>query len=160
MKSGRYSRLSDALAYAVWSLPRNPQSNPFRVDDFVTGRLIVIDYSPPPPPPKGEGFVYVVEDGLGIKIGYTAGPPARRVADLQTANPRLISHIATISGATEIVESHLHNEFAASNVRGEWFDRSHLLALARADGGWKRLICERLPPGNWGDKVEVFPPYS
>lgn len=77
--SGKYSRLSDALGYAVWSLARNPETNPYEVDDLVSGRLIVVDYSPPPPPPKGKGFVYVVEDGLGIKIGYTAGPAASRV---------------------------------------------------------------------------------
>lgn len=155
--SGKYSRLSDALGYAVWTLPRNPQSNPFRVDDLVAGRLIVIDYSPPPPPPEGKGLVYIVEDGLGIKIGYTAGPAASRVADLQTGNPRLISVIATISGASDIVELHLHNEFAQWNVRGEWFDRSSVLALAREEGGWKELIQTRLPPGAW--QIAVFPPY-
>ena len=155
--SGKYSRLSDALGYAVWSLPRNPQSNPFQIDDLVGGRSIMIDYAPPPPQPEGQGFVYIVEDGLAVKIGYTAGPAASRVDDLQTGNPRLISVIATISGASDIVELHLHHEFAKWNVRGEWFDRSNLLALAREGGGWKNLIYSRLPPGDWD--VAVFPPY-
>ncbi len=155
--SGKYSRLSDALGYAVWSLPRNPQSNPFRVDDLVAGRLIRIDYSPPPPQPEGKGLVYVIEDGLGVKIGYTVGPAASRVADLQTGNPRLISVIATISGASDIVELHLHNQFAKWNVRGEWFDRSNLLALAREEGGWNNLIHSRLHAGDW--HITVFPPY-
>lgn len=156
--SGKYSRLSDALGYAVSSLPKNPKLSPVRIDDLVAGRLMTVEYSPPSPQPEGVGFVYVVEDGLGIKIGYTAGPPAARVADLQSGNPRLISVIATVSRATELLELHFHNEFAEWNVRGEWFDRSHLLALARADGGWGNLIERRLPSGDW--EVTVFPPYG
>lgn len=43
-------------------------------------------------------------------------------------------------------------------MQGEWFDRNHLLALARDEGGWGNLLRRHLPPGDWD--VTVYPPYS
>lgn len=70
---GQYGRLSDAVAWSVSALPRNPQSRQFHVLDLVRGRRIVMDYEPVIEP-GGVGAVYVVEDGLGVKIGIPQGP--------------------------------------------------------------------------------------
>lgn len=155
--SGQYGRLSDALAWAADALPRNPQSRPFHVLDLIEGRRIVIDYEPVVVS-GGAGSVYVVEDGIGVKIGHTTGPVALRVASLQTGNPRLISTIATVANAGPDVEAHLHNAFAPWVMQGEWFDRSHLMAEARTAKGWGHLIRLRLPAGDWN--IEVHPPYG
>lgn len=100
--SGRYDRLSDALGYAAWTLPRNPQSNPFHVWDLIAGRLIEIAYEPLPPPPGGEGSVYLVE-GRYRGEGWPHLWSSRRAA-LQTGNPRLIGVVAMVSAASESVE--------------------------------------------------------
>lgn len=155
--SGQYGRLSDALAWATAALPRNPQSRPFHVLDLVVGRRIVVDYEPAVMP-GGAGSVYVVEDGIGVKIGHTMGPVAVRVAALQTGNPRLISTIATVSDVGYAVEAHLHNAFAQWAMQGEWFDRNHLMADAREAKGWGHLIRLRLPAGEW--MITVHPPYG
>lgn len=155
--AARYGRLSDALAWATSALPRNPQSRPFHVWDLLVGRLIVVDYQPVIAP-GGVGSVYVVEDGIGVKIGYTTGEVAIRVAGLQTGNPRLISTVATILDADDVVEAHLHSQFAKWAMQGEWFDRNQLLALARAAGGWKELLRQRLPERDWNIVLEA--PYG
>jgi hypothetical protein len=155
--SGQYGRLSDALAWATDALPRNPQSRPFHVLDLLEGRRIVIDYEPVITL-GGAGSVYIVEDGIGVKIGHTAGPVALRVASLQTGNPRLISTIATVTDAGLEVEAYLHNAFAQWAMQGEWFDRSHLMAEARIAKGWGHLIRLRLPSGDWN--INVHPPYG
>lgn len=52
------------------------------------------------PTATGHGPVYRLEDGFGMKVGYTDGPVAKRVAGLQTGNSRKITSIAEILGAT------------------------------------------------------------
>jgi hypothetical protein len=155
--SGRYNRLSDALGYASSSLPRNPQSGPFHVWDVVKGELVTVDYTPSVPT-FGKGHVYVIEDGLGIKIGHTTGELSVRINGLQTGNPRLLTVIAVISPAGEDVEAHLHRQFAAWRVRGEWFDRSHVIAEAQKHRGWEPLLRRHLPAENWS--IELYPPYG
>ena len=154
---GHYGRLTDALAWATSALPRNPQSRPFHVWDLLTGQLIVVDYQPVVAP-GGVGSVYVVEDGLGVKIGHTSGQVAIRIAGLQTGNPRLISTVATIADASEVVEAHLHSQFAEWAMQGEWFDRNKILALARAAGGWRELLRRHLPGDDWDIVLEA--PYG
>lgn len=55
-----------------------------------------------------------------IKIGFTAGTPAKRVADLQTGCPHKLSLLAVIEGA-EADEQKWHREFESNWVNGEWF---------------------------------------
>lgn len=153
----QYGRLSDALAWSVAALPRNPGSRPFHVLDLLRGQRIIVDYKEVIAP-GGSGAVYIVEDGIGVKVGHTTGSVALRIAALQTGNPRLISAIALVMNADLSVESHLHQEFAAWAMQGEWFDRSQLLAAARETNGWGALIRSRLPAADW--VITVFPPYS
>lgn len=111
--NGHFSRLSEALGYVAGSLPANPASSPYVVHDLVGGRRIEVGYTPPPVGPGGEGVVYVVDDGVAIKVGHTVGPPAVRIKGLQTGNPRLIVTLATIAAASPAVEAHLHRRLGA-----------------------------------------------
>jgi hypothetical protein len=144
-----FDRLSDALGRTVERLLPHPECGPFLVYDFVGGRLIRVIYDPPPLIPGGPGTVYVLDDGDAIKIGHTEKQVAIRVASLQTGNPRVIRTIATIAGASSDVETHLHNEFAQWNRRGEWFDRDKLHGFAATAGGWELLLRRHLSAANW-----------
>lgn len=62
-----------------------------------------------------------------VKIGFTAGDPAKRVADLQTACPHELVVLAAIDGC-EQDEAIWHSAFAADRVRGEWFHLTPRLA--------------------------------
>lgn len=58
-----------------------------------------------------------------VKIGYTSGAPAKRLASLQTGQPMPLSLLWSIPVD---IESELHERFAAHRVRGEWFDLTPL----------------------------------
>jgi hypothetical protein len=72
--------------------------------------------------------IYFAEMGDWIKIGYTAGKPARRIAQLQTGQPQRIKLLGTIPGDMD-AESSLHQEFRDYRVGGEWFEKSERLKL-------------------------------
>lgn len=67
--------------------------------------------------------VYFIQSGTTgpIKIGYSAGPPGRRLAALQTGHPEPLRLLATIEGGRE-TEINLHRRFAAHRKTGEWFE--------------------------------------
>lgn len=153
------ARLSGAVGWAASALPRNPGSSPFQVWDLLRGRHMVIDYVPIVAP-GGVGCVYVVEDGLGVKIGHTTKDPALRIAALQTGNPRLLSTIAIIVHADVNVEAYLHKKLAKWKMQGEWFDRNHLVGLASRHRGWKELLLDLLPPADVEWEVTVLPPHG
>lgn len=144
-----YSRRSDALGDVVEQLPHRPERSPFIVHDFVTGVRLTISYTAPPIGPTGDGVVYVVDDGDAIKIGHTGGPPAARIAGLQTGNPRLIRAVATIAAASPAVEAHLHEQLSQWNLRGEWFERDPVLAQVNSIGSWVNFLRGLLPVGDW-----------
>jgi hypothetical protein len=140
-----YNRLSDAVGAAVDRLLRRPDSSPMVVHDLVGGRRIRVSYTPTLQAGPGLGSVYVIEDGFGIKVGHTTGPVAKRIAGMQTGNPRPISVIAEIHGASTAVEAHLHNKLAQWSLTGEWFDRAKLMAMAVGHGGieaWLRSLLD------------------
>lgn len=147
--SGYYSRLSEVLGYIADSLPRNPDSSPYVVHDFVGGRRIEVHYRPPTVEPGGDGLVYILDDGIAFKFGHTTQPPALRVNNLQTGNPRLIHTVATIAPASVYVEAHLHRKLDAWVVRGEWYERDPILAAVDAAGGWEPYLRLLLPDGTW-----------
>jgi len=93
--------------------------------------------------------VYVLDDGDAFKIGFTAGYVAVRVAGLQTGNPRLIRTVATVAPTTDAVEAHRHARLGAWNRRGEWFDRTGVVELVNAAGGWEPLLRALLDGGDW-----------
>lgn len=67
------------------------------------------------------GYVYMVGavNGSYVKIGYPADP-AKRLANLQTANPFPLELLATVPGTVEL-EGVLHLWFADLRLSGEWF---------------------------------------
>lgn len=64
-----------------------------------------------------------------VKIGFTAGDPAKRVGELQTGCPHKLVLLASIEGS-EQDEAKWHRDFAADRLNGEWFRLSVPLLLA------------------------------
>lgn len=72
-----------------------------------------------------------------VKIGFTAGDPAKRLADLQTGCPHRLSLLLVVEGG-EQDEAEYHKEFATFRVHGEWFQLTvpfllRLIHLARRE---------------------------
>jgi len=72
-----------------------------------------------------KAFVYFISDGEYIKIGK-AVDPYKRLAEIQTGNPRRLSVVSMIpcysSSAAHELEHFLHNSFRSKRAVGEWFD--------------------------------------
>jgi len=72
-----------------------------------------------------KAFVYFISDGEYIKIGK-AVDPYRRLAEIQTGNPRRCSVVSMIpcysSSAAHELERFLHNCYRSKSTVGEWFD--------------------------------------
>ncbi|CAB4588195.1 unannotated protein [freshwater metagenome] len=151
-------RLTDALGLVAQRLPVKPERSPFIVHDFVGGRRFEVSFRPPPLGPGGEGQVYVLDDGFAYKIGHTTGHVAARIAGLQTGNPRTIRAVATISPATDAVESHLHAAFGSWYLQGEWFRRGEIRAEVESAGGWEGFLLTHLPSGAW--TITLYPGHS
>lgn len=125
--------------------------------DFVGGRSHEVTYSAPGPLVRGTGRVYVIEDGIAVKVGFTSGAVAARIKDLQTGNPRRISVIAEIANATEETEAALHRALNTWHVSGEWFARDAVvdqIAVAGSAHAWLESV-----PGLNGLPIIVHPPY-
>lgn len=69
-----------------------------------------------------QGYVYLISDGTAYKVGYSVNPN-KRVAELQTGNPRKLSLLAFVPG-TEADEKALHAKYIADNLLQEWFTAS------------------------------------
>jgi Meiotically up-regulated gene 113 len=106
---------------------------------------------------SGFGTVYVLEDGSGVKIGYTNGPVAKRIGGLQTGNSRRITIIAEMSDATPALEALIHSKLDEWNVTGEWFARDQLVAQAAAAEGFGPWLRRLAGDDEW--PVTVHPPY-
>jgi hypothetical protein len=65
-------------------------------------------------------LVYFLKAGPFVKIGFTAGPPQARIADLKTGCPYEIELIGTVPGPQKL-ESELHRRFAVHRASREWF---------------------------------------
>lgn len=148
-----FDRLSDALGRVAIRLPGRPDRSPFLVNDFVSGRAVRVRYEERVPH-EGTGRVYLVTDGDGIKIGYTASSVAGRISALQTGNPRPIRAVVTIHAASVVAEELLHREFAEYRGTGEWFSWQPLVGKALVAGGWEPLL--RTVVGDEPD-IEVHP---
>jgi T5orf172 domain len=72
--------------------------------------------------PKRPSFVYFIECGDFIKIGGATSMRSR-LSGLATGNPYQLKVLATITDDTH-TESALHNRFAESFHRGEWFRKT------------------------------------
>lgn len=78
------------------------------------------------------GFIYFVEAGDHIKIGY-AKDWQSRIASLQTGHHQTLRVIGAVAGNISD-EQALHRRFRYLRSRGEWFRKSHDLLdyIARA----------------------------
>lgn len=65
-------------------------------------------------------MIYFITNGSDIKIGFTDGDPAKRLKQLQTGSPDLLSIIGTIPG-NQKDEAKLHGRFIGHRLEGEWF---------------------------------------
>lgn len=154
---GYSNRLSEAVGRVAERLPVQPDRSPMLIHDFVGGRVFRIFYTPPQPAPEGTGTVYVLDDGFGIKIGYTSGPVAKRIGELQTGNPRKIRTIAEIGRATPDLEESIHNLLDEWNVTGEWFARDPIFTQVAGAGGFRTWLLALVTDADW--PVTVHPPY-
>jgi len=83
-------------------------------------------YNPRIPRQIKPGFVYAIESGDFIKVGYSSDP-AVRLKELQTSSPIRLTLLATRPGTVED-ERNLHVRFAEYRAEGEWF---HALPVLR-----------------------------
>lgn len=75
------------------------------------------------------GVVYFIAcEPLGaVKIGYTGGSPASRLASLQTGSPTKLKLLAYFPGSLDD-ERRLHLAFKSLHIHGDWFRREWKLA--------------------------------
>ena len=66
--------------------------------------------------------VYFISDGERVKIGYTAQSPQKRLAALQTGNPKPLELLAFKPEWGMDKEKELHHQFDSLRATGEWFD--------------------------------------
>lgn len=71
--------------------------------------------------PVGWVYFIVCAETRYCKIGFTAKDPQKRLKSLQTGSPGELALILMQPGTHE-TERALHERFASSNVRGEWFE--------------------------------------
>lgn len=72
------------------------------------------------------GFVYAIQSGEAIKIGWAADP-VRRLSELNVGSPgthRLLGFVE----ATKSQERELHRLLSPWRIRGEWFSISKVVA--------------------------------
>jgi hypothetical protein len=72
------------------------------------------------------GFVYAIQAGDAVKIGWAADP-VRRLSELNVGSPgthKLLGFIA----ATKDQERELHSLLSVWRIRGEWFSISKVIA--------------------------------
>lgn len=95
-----------------------------RLSGIDTSRIIVEG-----PDRKTEGFVYFIEAGGHIKIGFTINVQSR-VAQIETSTPFTVTVLRQEPG-TMATEAAYHIRFAAQHIKGEWF---------RFEGGLKEFL--------------------
>jgi hypothetical protein len=71
------------------------------------------------------GFIYAIESGDAVKIGFSQ-KPATREKNLRTGNPSCAEMIGFVA-ATVGQERELHNLISPARIRGEWFRRDNRL---------------------------------
>ena len=72
---------------------------------------------------NNRGFVYLLCDGEKFKIGMTRGKIEKRIMELQTGNPNEIWMRDYYETDYPLyIEKMMHNRYASSNIKNEWFD--------------------------------------
>jgi hypothetical protein len=74
------------------------------------------------------GVVYFVSAGIDgpVKVGFTRGKLARRLADLQLASPVRLRVLYAVHGGRDR-ERRIHVKLASHRLHGEWFEREPVL---------------------------------
>jgi len=72
------------------------------------------------------GYIYVVECGEHVKIGYSTDPRGR-ISNLRVSTPLDLIVLSTVEGTIEDERS-LHQRFHKYRAKGEWFKREGELA--------------------------------
>lgn len=80
-----------------------------------------------PMDPTGGGFVYFVQCGPHVKIGFTRSSPESRIQDLQTGSAEPLTLLHCEAGS-ERDERRLHRAFKPYHVNREWFSLAGELA--------------------------------
>lgn len=88
---------------------------------------------------NAQGYVYCIGDGTAVKIGYSVAP-AKRVPELQTGNPRILTLLGFIKG-TEADERALHRKYRKDNILQEWFRPSPALLSEFGISRGPTMIC-------------------
>lgn len=89
--------------------------------------------------PNGWVYFIMCADTHRCKIGFTKGDPQKRLKSLQTGCPGELSVVVRHPGTSE-TEARLHRKFAASKIRGEWFDLTDELRAYMISALW--AMCE------------------
>lgn len=71
--------------------------------------------------PNGCVYFIVCTDAPQCKIGFTTGDIAKRLKALQTGSANELAIMCAHPGTPD-TERRLHERFAESRIRGEWFD--------------------------------------
>lgn len=66
--------------------------------------------------------VYLISDGISVKIGVSKEPEVR-LRQLSTACPRRLTLLTSFQGGFD-VEAEIHRHYESQRVNGEWFDLS------------------------------------
>jgi hypothetical protein len=73
----------------------------------------------------GKVYLVGIPDEDRYKIGWTRGAIDKRIAPLQTGNPKKIEVIHLFETEHYLnVETWMHNQFATKRMEGEWFELS------------------------------------
>ena len=69
------------------------------------------------------GYVYFIaaEGSDRVKIGFTGGQVAKRLADLQTGSPFPLKLIGAIRAESQATEKKVHLALNSARLVGEWF---------------------------------------
>jgi hypothetical protein len=102
---------------------------------------------------KSRVYFFQAGEGGPIKIGVTAGSVTRRRDNLQIGAAEEIRSLGSYSG-DRAAEAALHQRFAASRVRGEWFKPTDELLgliaeLAEPEAGRRVRVTHDHPIAKW-----------
>lgn len=75
------------------------------------------------------GAVYFASSAELVKVGFTAGPPAKRLKGMRSGSASPISFLAALPGCRDL-ESALHEAMAPWREHGEWFRPNPVLQAA------------------------------
>lgn len=78
---------------------------------------------------KQEGWVYFIQAGMSVKIGWSRDPK-KRLAALQTGHRTKLKLMGIVAGSMG-VESALHEHYAHAHARGEWFNGTDIRGKIR-----------------------------